>query len=287
MTGLIDPRLRADHWRVRWETKRVNMVLETLGLTRARTDLYQHARAATGESRMTFDGFRTLFPTFPVCLAAAPIGGLGTLVWKDLSKALRCGSLRDAYSNTFLRLEAEAGDRPVGLVVPIDIRGGLLLHNAAGPLNGTVQHVVTPIGDRPPGRMIGERLLGVLDAVARSGWTPASRRPVRWLRAAGPTGPRVPPADLVRDLRSESAVLVLHWLVAELASGPAVGRVDEETFGVTATDKEIAESVGVSIHQARRGLGELEARGLLARESGAGRRVIVLTDEARTAYEDA
>jgi hypothetical protein len=241
---------------------------------------------------MTFADFRSLFPTFPICLTGDPVGGLGQLRPVEMLRSLRRGPLAARFRDAHLRLRRVADGRPVGLVMPAGVRGGLILHDAGRPIGTPAQHISTRIaveGPEDPQTVIAEAFAGVLAAIADSGWSPArqARRPLPGpAMGPQPRTPFPPPAELVRRLGPGRALTLLHWLGGAL-SAPAgfVGRLDAETFGVTATNEQIAELSGLTEDQVRRALPELEAEGLIARRHHEGRRVVVVSDQVRDLFE--
>ncbi len=264
------PEVDASPDQSRFEEERVKMLLGEFGLGDLKWELLDAHAAAYRTRRLTFAGLRTRVPDLPVLLEARHVGGVSERVrpaalFRKFARTL----LTDLYLEVYARHAEEAGDRPVGLVVPFDgFRSGMVVHNGAFDTGST--RLVHPVpGGAPPHRLTAEPYAAFLRYVSRGGWTPGGKSGAQ-LPTARPE-PELAAAVapwMVRLLGSGPAVIVLGWLYAVLASDAArdrkwVRRTDGGERYVSATREEIAAATGLSPDAVKRGLTILKEKELV------------------------
>lgn len=267
------PEVDATPAQSRFEEERVKMLLGAFGLGDLKWELLDAHAAAFRTRRLTFTGLRTRVPDLPVLLEARHVGRVGGRVRPaDLFRKFARTFLTDLYLEVYARHAEEAGDRPVGLVVPFDgFRSGIVVHNGAfhsGPDWQTHEFA----GDDPPHQVIVEPYAAFLRYVSRGGWTPGSKSGAQ-LPTAKPEPAAAVAPWMVQLLGSGPAVIVLWWLYAVLASDAArdrkwVRRTEDGERYVAATREEIAAATGLSPDAVKRGLTILKEKELVITTRG-------------------
>lgn len=271
---------------IRFEGERVETVLKAFGLADTKWELLDaHEREFGTPRRLTFAGFRRRFPTFPVVLAARHVGRLNERV--DVNRLLRRPDrlfLTDLYLEALARGQDEAGDRPVGLVVPFDgYRGGCVIHNGSFDTGGTRVQYAVP-GDAPPYRLTAEPFVQLLAFLAAGRWTPDGPDAVA-LPATGPdatSAPAVLAPWMTKQLGTGPGFALYAWLTAILASPSPrhrqhLRRGKNGTRLVAATRAELSALTGLSPDVIKRGMSQLRAQGLVATARRDGGMLIAVT----------
>lgn len=259
-------RLRQEHF----EDGRVRIVLRHLGLAASEPALRRrHRETWGGPGRLTFEGFREAYPTFPVVLEAFALSSVGSLRAAHLFRVFERTSLLDRYLEAYTRREQEAGGRPIGLVIPFGgYRGGVIIHDGDLDVRGTrLVHDVP--GDVAPHRVTVEPFVRFVRHLARGGWTPGTP-----LRSVLPTqGRRAPRGYAVRPWMNRAlgcgpAKDVLAFLFSVLRSRSGYRRRflrREAGERLVVIDYEgLASQTGLSVTQVKRGLEGLRERGIIA-----------------------
>ena len=253
--------------------------LKALNLEKALPTFWDDSERHHEEPCFTFDSLRRVFPTFPWRLTATtffhPSASRRMWVNEWFHHPLE-NFVVDKYQELLANYSRdgaeEEADRPLGMVFPLHVRGGLIIHNGPrqnrGPLFGN--HYI--IGDQVFECWI-ERFDFWIEAVARSGWTPNT--------------PFVPPQErlITLDARPGAWVepwmmvcckgvgpdsMVLAWLCRILLSDPTppyefdfLDRHEGERC-VDATHEQIAaELPPLSSRQVKEALAHLRKRGLV------------------------
>ncbi len=274
----LNPTLAQD----RFEEERVKMALHAFGLSEKKWELLDAHEQEFGSRRLTFAGFRRHFPTFPVVLDARHVGGLGEEVERrDLFRRPAKVFMTDLYLEAYAKLADEAGDRPVGLVLPFGgLRGGVVLHD--GAFRSGSDWYTYGLADGPPHRVAAEPFARLLSYLAGGGWSPGSKVPVALpVAQSRPELAAAVKPWMVRRLGTGPAIVVLGWLYAVLASDSPADRVwvrRAEGGGryVAASQEEIASNTELSDDQVKRGLKKLREEGLIVASRGDGVTNIVI-----------
>lgn len=243
-----------DPLQVRYERRRVTMLLKVLGLADQAADLWANYEEVWGERRLTFESFDRLFPTFPWQLVAQ------SFFWTDPNNPwMTLKSWLTRFKDTFVWKwywkhlvhyhaiatgravlvepipELQRG-RPLGMIFPLQgIRGGVILHNGKGPITNTPVFVFNAVqpGEDEAGKLIPvsarfcvESYTPWLKAVARTGWTPDTP-------PSGPTSPTLIPKErqgfwtepwMMKCCKGNGpACAVLAWLCRILLADPPGG----------------------------------------------------------------
>lgn len=271
-----------------FEEERVKMALDAFGLSEKKWELLDAHERELGARRLTFNGFRRHFPTFPIVLDARHVGGISKEVERrDLFRRPDRVFMTDLYLEAHAKLADEAGDRPVGLVLPFGrLRGGVVLHN--GAFRGGSDWYTYGLTDGPPHRVAVESFARLLTYLSGGCWSPIPKVPVV-LPVAQPR-PELAAAVqpwMVRRLGTGPAIVVLGWLYAVLASdSPAdrtwVCRAHGGEPYVHASQGEVASSTGLSGDQVKRALERLTKEGLVVTSRGDGKTNIVVLPPEET-----
>jgi hypothetical protein len=264
---------------VRFERQRVQMLAAALGMTGHLPALWDDAQYRSGVPLLQFTSFNRLFPSFPWRLAADVFSGTTaaspltsvhlwlrhfdrTYVWRAYVKHL------DAQ-----RYEAPDDRRPVGMVFPLAVSGGLIIHNGVpqgtgAKICGEEEHDGTPV------RFWVERYRAWLEGVARSGWTPDEAGGAPEVKPAPPQerrpGAWVEPWMIVACHGVGADTMVLAWLCRLLlpeTPDPCVRRFVGRWRGrrcVTATHAQVAAALpGLSARQVKEAVASLRRSGLV------------------------
>ncbi|WP_439627000.1 hypothetical protein [Gemmata sp.] len=273
----LSPTLAQHHF----EEGRVKMVLDAFGLADKKWDLLDAHEQEFGSRRLTFAGFRQLFPTFPVVLDARHVGGLVDAVERrDLFRRPGKVFMTDLYLEAYATHADEAGDRPVALVLPFGrLRGGVVLHD--GAFRSGSDWYTYGLADGPPHRVVVEPFARLLSHLSGGDWSPGSEVPVA-LPVAQPRPPLAAAVQpwMVRRLGTGPAI-ALGWLYAVLASDAPRDRswVRRSAGGgryVAASQEEIASETGLSRDQVKSGMRRLRQEGLIISDRGDGVTNIVI-----------
>lgn len=270
-----------------FEEGRVKMVLEAFGLDDKKWELLDAHHREFGSRRLTFAGFRQLFPTFPVVLEARHVGGMGEDVERrDLFRRPGTVFMTDLYLEAYAKHADEAGDRPVALVLPFGrLRGGLVLHN--GAFRGGRDWYTYGLAGGPPHRVAAEPFARLLTYLAGGGWSPGSTAPVVLPAQPRPQLAAAVQPWMVRRLGTGPAIVVLGWLYAVLASDAPADRVwvrrapGGERY-VHALQEEVASEMGLTPHQVKRALERLTREGLVATYRSDGKTAFVVLPPEET-----
>ena len=253
-------------WQMRFVGDRVRATLTKFGLAKHVGVLLSNHEDEFGMRRLTFVGFRQIFPTFPVVLEAQFVPGIGQRCRPaDLFRTFGDSALTEAYLEAYARLHIEADGRPIGLIVPFDsYRGGVIVHNGAFDSRGT-RLIHDVVGDRPPYRITIEPYDRFLTYLARGGWPPADEAPARAARA-GRTIALAP--KMVKRLGTGPALVVYSWLSTIMASSVGLDRryvrlADNGERFVVATQGDIARQTGLGLDAVKRGLARLRKEDLI------------------------
>lgn len=279
-------------YQVRFEARRVRMVLKALGLSDRVYDLMDAYEKWWGERRLTFESFHDAFPTFPVMLEAQsffatspqnPLARMATLMTRFEKTFLfeRYQALLARY-RAFCRpgglplhkpVPPESWGLPLGMVFPWDgIKGGLILHNGEPRTEGSrfVYEYLDDAGEAV--RLTIERYPFWLLALARSGWTPEappeSEQSPR-IRSQRQGGAVLRPWLVRACGRDPAAAYLLSWLLrtagprANPAERPYSRLVDGACY-IAASCRQLAEETGLNEQQARRALDHLKEKGFVS-----------------------
>ena len=273
-----------------FEEQRVKMILNVFKLTEFKWKLLDAEHALTDTRRLTFSRFREMFPTFPVVLDARYFSRIAERVQLvELFRRPHRLFMTDLYLETFARNEAEAAERPIGLVIPFDAyRGGIVVHNGSFGTGGVQLQFDIP-GNAPPYRLRAEPFHGFLQYLAVAGWSPT---------IAGTCG--LPTA------RPEAQTVFGHvapWMSKQLGTGPGFAlfvwltgilnsasarykpyiRIGKNGMRYLASSQdELAELTGLSPDALKRGLKQLREQELIVTVRRARKtviRVILPNDE--------
>lgn len=262
-------------------------------------DLLDHAENNFGVRRLTLASFYQFFPTFPIMLAAR----FRSRIPEHCSPKLLFGKfvtrfLFQNYLEVYCSHLEEANGRPIGMVVPFDYRGAMIVHNATD--FATVRKVAHDTrqlklvfdvpGDVPPHRITVEPFAGVIKYLARGGWTPKTPLPDK--HSVQPPqvarGLSISPW-MVERLGPSPALVILGWLRKVLGSTSGydreyVRRLDESERCVKATHEQIIAETRLSPRQVGRGLADLRDKGFIITPRQHPSRILVtpqgLADEA-------
>jgi hypothetical protein len=269
---------RGEYQRIRFERQRVQMLVTALDLAEHLPALWDHGQYMSGVPRLLFSSFGRRFPTFPWRLvaqvfwgttAASPLTSVHvwlrhfdrTYVWRAYAKHLGAE-----------QRSAPDDGRPVGMVFPLAVRGGLIMHNGTPPGGGAKF-----CGDYEHGGVAGrvwvESYRAWLEGVAKSGWTPDARE----IPVAEPPAPHerrrgvwVEPWMIAACHGVGADTMVLAWLCPLLLPddpGPFGSRFVGRWQGrrcVTATHTQIATALpGLSARQVKEAVATLRRSGLV------------------------
>ena len=281
---------------LRFEAKRVDMVLKAFKLQEVAPQLVEDYHTRWNSRRLTFESFHRFFPTFPYMMEGQSFFktsegngwmGLGTLfksfdehfIFKRYQILLhRYQTFSDPKKAILVEVvPPESRGLPLAMPFPCDgIRGGLVLHNNAAALS-TGFKVEFDYYDE---EMVHTRLWiepfkEWLDALARLGWTPDSpppprRRPDRTMRRRGAT---VRPwmAELCGGVGADTYFLA--WLLRMLR--PTANKYEQghrayrkDGLWVAFIQARIAEGIGLSPDQLKRAIRTLHREGLIELDRG-------------------
>ena len=277
---ILSPHTDPTPRQARFEDERVGLTLAAFGLDEVKWEMFDDHDRETSTRRLTFAAFRRRFPNFPVLLAARYEGGVGMRARPaDLLRRFHRTFVCDRYLEAYARHTAEAGGRPVGLVLPFDgVRSGVVLHDGVFDTGGTRLVHTFPFAG-PPYRVTAEPFDRLLAHLTRSGWSPGR---------AGPGPPPVAPGKgewsaplapwIAERLGTGPGFVVYVWLAALLAAGdPATvrrGRGGVRYLAVTQDD--LAGRTGLSPAAVKRGLAVLRRQGLIDTGRRDGGTILVL-----------
>jgi hypothetical protein len=256
---------------ITFEAERVRLVLARFGLAAREFDLRDRQAELWALKRgwLTFETFRSFFPSFPIVLEARALFNVGASLGPAvLFRVFTSTFVMNAYLEVYTRLDEEAAGRPIGLVIPFDgFVGGMVIHNGDFHTRGTRLVHDLP-GDVPPHRVTIEPFIPVVDYLARGGWTPNSTR-ARFL----PTqGPKVRRGYVVRPWMNQALgcgpakdVLGFLWAVLHTRSGyyRRFVRPENGERVVVIDHAGLARQTGLSEYQVKRGLARLHELGIV------------------------
>jgi hypothetical protein len=187
---------------LRFEAKRVEMVLRKFKLTKVIPELIQDDYDYWGVKRLNFESFHRRFPTFPFMMEGQSFYRTSeqrSVSLKGLFLAFHKSFIYKRYMVLLERYRAfsspkgaafvqvvpkESRGLPLAMPFPfVGIRGGLVLHNCDQALTTGFHLYYEYYNEKKVQRSLWvEGFLGWLDAVAKLGWTPESPPPTKLRR---------------------------------------------------------------------------------------------------------
>lgn len=269
----------------RFEDQRVKLLLQGLGLTRHLRSLLDDCEQHRGDRFLSFESLHRLFPEFPLMLASHHITGLASICSPaNLFRRFQRTPILMAYLEVYAKLTPNAGDRPIGMVIPFGgCRGGMLVHNGSFATRSPRLTYFLP-EDAPPHVLTLERFSPFIEFLAARRHT-AEASTANFVATRPQSGPLASFSELdVHRFGPGPALVLLAWLRDQLASPPegieglSVVQQDGDRC-LAATHEKIAENSGLSLPQVKRALGELREKGAAASKRIDGGSLIWMTGD--------
>jgi hypothetical protein len=249
------------------ERRRVALVLKEFGLEHRRSELLEADYCAgSGDRRLSFAAFDTVFPDFPICLEVRQLYRLvhhttcsQTAMFRDFRRHIAY----QAYHGIREVLAERCRGRPLGMLYCWQgIKHGLVLHDGDFPSEGFKQTFVD--GKE---RLTVEPFRLLIRTLVATGWTPKSPSMPPALSTELPRCPT--PWQLTRLVKDAAELRLLALLLEVLFHLPAakrrryVVRREGERW-IAITQKRLAATMKVSERTVQRSIAELEKNGLIA-----------------------
>ncbi|QEG16705.1 helix-turn-helix transcriptional regulator [Gimesia maris] len=256
---------------IKRETRLVSLSLEILGLTDSKPRV-RKAGFAPGcpMSRLTFEGFRSVFWNMPIYLVYE---NLYKLKWhtscrpgKVLTKPQKTIAAQK-YEECLLDASSENGGRPVGMVFPYDrIKGGLIMHNAEFLLQRSNDDCQIRWNVNGQPRCI-ERYASVLRYLHNCGWQPG-------IVAQSTQACSISAIQLMQSVSNSSALRMMLFLNELSSRSPSISEDlaaasaeiirEQHRRWICVKQKDISLKTGLTCDQVKRAVAWLEKRGLIS-----------------------